>query len=165
VHVSLKAFILSYVNISRIIITKGAMAKYSQVKMLLGAFLRDLCAKVVMKLEMDRRGPSMLKYDKFQNHVMDNCASTNTLPRLHSDGARTAPGVSTYSVPAGTVLLRISQEVNHLSIPTKQTPLPAQAAEKIPIMKGNNTINMAMDHMMNAFEVSTFHLSEANESR
>jgi len=48
--VGLKAFILAYDNISRIIIDKGALAEYSQVEMLLGALPRNLSAKAVMKL-------------------------------------------------------------------------------------------------------------------
>jgi len=63
-NVGLKAFILAYDNISRIMIDKGALAEYSQVEMLLGALPRNLRAKAVMKLELDPRDPSTFKYDK-----------------------------------------------------------------------------------------------------
>jgi len=49
-NVGLKALILTYDNISRIMINKGALAEYSQVEMLLGALPRDLRFRVVMKL-------------------------------------------------------------------------------------------------------------------
>jgi hypothetical protein len=62
--VGLKVFILAYDNISRIKISKGAVAEYSQVEMLLEALPRDLRAKAVMKLELDPRDPSMFKYNK-----------------------------------------------------------------------------------------------------
>jgi len=65
-NVGLKAFILAYDNISRIMISKGAFAEYSQVEMLLGALPRDLRAKAVMKLELDPRDPSTFKYDKLE---------------------------------------------------------------------------------------------------
>jgi hypothetical protein len=60
-NVGLKAFILPYDNISRIIISKGALAEYSQVEILLRALPRDLIAKAVMKLELDHRDPSTFK--------------------------------------------------------------------------------------------------------
>ena len=69
-NVSLKAFILAYDNISRIMISKGALAEYSQVEMLLGALSRDLRAKAVMKLELDPKDPLTFKYDKLQKHVL-----------------------------------------------------------------------------------------------
>jgi hypothetical protein len=100
-NVGLKAFILAYDNISRIMIDKGALAEYSQVEMLLGALPRNLRAKAVMKLELDPRDPSTFKYDKLRKHVLDKCVTADALALLDSEGARTAPGVSPYSVPAG----------------------------------------------------------------
>jgi len=63
-NVGLKAFILAYDNISRIMINRGALAEFSQVAMLLGALPSDLRAKAVMKLDLDPRDPSKFEYDK-----------------------------------------------------------------------------------------------------
>jgi hypothetical protein len=54
-----KASILACDNISRIMISKRALAEYSQVEILLGALPRDLREQVVMKLEQDPEDPSM----------------------------------------------------------------------------------------------------------
>jgi hypothetical protein len=63
-NIELKGFILAYDNISRIMISKWALAEYSQVEMLLGALPRDLRAKAVMKHELDPRDSSTFKGDK-----------------------------------------------------------------------------------------------------
>jgi len=60
----LKAFILTYDNISHIIIDKEALAEHSQVEMLLRALPRQLRVKVVTNMELDPRDPSTFKYDK-----------------------------------------------------------------------------------------------------
>ena len=46
--IGLRAFILAYDNISRIMINKGAWAEYTQVEMLLGALPRYFWAEAVM---------------------------------------------------------------------------------------------------------------------
>jgi hypothetical protein len=56
-NVNLKAFILAYDIISRIMISKGPLAEYSHLEMLLGALPRHLRAQTVMKLEVDPRDP------------------------------------------------------------------------------------------------------------
>jgi hypothetical protein len=63
-NVCLKAFILAYDNISRIMITKGVLAKYSEVEMLLRALPRHWSTKAVMTLELDPIDPSTFKYNK-----------------------------------------------------------------------------------------------------
>jgi len=114
-------------------ITKEALDEYSQEEMLLGALPRDLCAKAVIKLEIYPRDPSMFKYNKLRKHVIGKCAAANTLTLLHSEEADMAPGVSPFSVPAAILLPRVPLAVNHLTIPTEETPVPAQATETIPI--------------------------------
>jgi len=56
-NVGLKSFILAYDIISCIMINQRALAKYSQVVMLLGDLPRELTAKEVTKLELDCRDP------------------------------------------------------------------------------------------------------------
>jgi len=84
-NISLEAFILAYDNISCIIINRRALAKYSQVEMMLGGLPRDWTAKVVMKLELDPRDHSTSKYDKVQNHVLYQCGSTDSVALLDSE--------------------------------------------------------------------------------
>jgi hypothetical protein len=164
-NVGLAAIILTYDNISRIMISKGALAEYSQVEMLLGALLRDFRATAVMKLELDPREPATFKYNKLRQHVLNKCATADGLALLNSEGARTAPGVSPYSIPAGVPLPQMPVLVNHPAIPNEETPAPAQATEESPIAKAENTIDTKMDNMMKAFEAWTFQLSKANEPR
>jgi hypothetical protein len=103
-NIHLKAFIFTYDNISPIMINKGALAEYSQEEMLLGALRRDSRANAVMKHELDPRDPSTFQYDKLPKHVLDKCTSADVLALLYSEAARTAPGVSPYSIPAGVPL-------------------------------------------------------------
>jgi hypothetical protein len=118
-----------------------------------------------MKLELDPRDPSTFKYDKLRKHVLDNCANADALAHLDSEGARTAPGVYHYSIPAGVKLPQMPVVVNLAAIPNEETPAPAQAMEEIPIVKAENTINTKSDNMMKAFEAWTFQLSKVNEPR
>jgi len=164
-HIRLKTCILAYDNISRIMINKGALAEYSQVEMLLGAFPRELRAKAVMELDLDPRDPWTFKYDKLRKHVLDECGTADTLTLLNSEGARTAPGVSPYSILAGVPLPQMPVGANHPAIPNEETPAPAQAMEEIRIAKAENTIDMKIDTMMKAFKAWTFQLSKANEPR
>jgi hypothetical protein len=164
-HITLKPFILAYDNISRNMITKGALAEYSQVEMLLEALPRDLSVKAVIKLELDLRDHSMFKYDKLRKYVLDKCATADALGLLDSEGASTVPGVSLYSIPGGVPLTQMPVVVNLPAIPTEETPAPTQAMEEIPIPKAENTINTKMEHMVKAFEAWTFQLRKANEPR
>ena len=164
-NIGLKAFFLAYNNISRIMISKGALAEYSPVEMLLGALPRDFRAKAIMKLELDPRDPSTFKYDKLRKYALDKCATADALALLDSEGARTAPGVSPYSLPAGVPLPEMPVVVNLPAIPNEETPVPVQATQEITIAKAENTINTTMDNMMKAFEPWTFQLSKANEPR
>jgi len=163
--VGLKASILTYDNISRIMISKGDLAEYSQVEMLLGALQRDLRTKAVMKLELDPRDPLTFKYDKLRKHVINKCATADALTLLDSDGARAVPGVSSYSIPAGVPLPQMPVLVNLPAIPNEETPAPMLATEEIPIAKAENMIDSKMDNMMKAFEAWTFQLSKANEPK
>jgi len=164
-NVGLIAFILAYDNISRIVISKGALAEYSQGEMLLGALPRDLRVKAVMKLKLDPRDPSTFKHDKLRKHVLDKCATADALALLDSEGACTAPGVSPYSIPARVRLQQMPVAVNLPAIPNEETLAPAQATEEIPIAKAENMIDTNMDNMMKDFEAWTFQLSKANEPR
>jgi len=143
-NVSLKAFILAYDNISSIMLTKGALAEYSQVEMILAAHPRDLRAKAVMKLQLDPRDPLTFKYDKLSMHDLEKCATTNSLTMLDLDGARTAPVVTPYFIPAGVLLPHMPVVVYCPAIPNKGTPVPVQAMEEIPITGAKNMINVKM---------------------
>jgi hypothetical protein len=147
-NVGLKAFILADDNISSIMISKGVLAEYSQVEMLLGALPRDFRAKAVMKLEIDHRDPSTFKYEKLRKHVLDECATADVLALLDSEGVSTAPGVSPYSLPAGVPLPQMPVVLNLPAIPNEETPAPAQAIEEIPIATAENMIDMKMASMM-----------------
>jgi hypothetical protein len=109
-NVGLKAFILAYNNnnISRTMINKGALAKYSHQEMLLRAVPRELRATAVTKLELDPRDPSTFNYLRLRNHALNKCMTANALALLYSHGARTAPGFSPYSIPAGVPLPQIA---------------------------------------------------------
>ena len=146
-------------------INRGTLAKYSQVEMLLGAILNDMRVKVIMKLELDPRDPSTLKYNKRRMHLLDECATTNALAHLHLEGAYTAPGVSPYSIPAAVPLPQMPVVVNLPAIPNKETPAAAQPTEEIAIANAVNTIDTKMDNMIMALEAWTFQLSKANEPR
>jgi hypothetical protein len=161
----LKAFILAYNNISSIMINKGVLAKFSQVQMFLGALPHNLKGKAVMKFKRDPRGHWTFKYDTLRKHVLDKCATGNALPLLDSEGARTVPGVSPYSIPAGVSLPQMRIVMNIPSIPNEVTPARAHATEEIPVAIGENTIDMKIDNMMKTFEALTFQLSKANEPR
>jgi hypothetical protein len=130
-------------------IKKGALAKHSQRKMLLGALPRDLGAKAVMKLDLDPRDLSTFKFDKLQHHVLDTCATADALPACDWEGARMAPGVSPYSIPAGISLPQMPVVMILLAICNKETPPPVQAMEEIPIAKAENT---KMDNMIKPSE-------------
>ena len=103
--VSLNAVVLTYNNICHIMIYMGALAKYSQVEMLLETLPRNMSANARMKLEPDLREPLMFKYKKIQMHILDKCVTTDTLTVLDMERVHTVPGVSPYSVPAGVPLL------------------------------------------------------------
>ena len=120
-NVSLKAFMIAYDNISRIMINKGPMAEYSQVEMFLCALPRDLRAKGVMKLELDPINLAMFKYDELQKYIFHNCASTYALTLLDSEGARTAAGVSPYPILPGVPVPQLPVVVNLPAIPSEAT--------------------------------------------
>jgi len=163
--ISLKAFIITYDNLSYILINKGAKAEYSQVEMLLGTLPRDLRAQAVMKLGLDPRDPSTFNYDKLPKYVLDKCSTADALALLDSEDARTAPGVAPYAIPAGVPLPQMPVVVNLPAIPNEESQAPAPATEEIPITKAENTINTKMDNMMMAFEAWTFQQRNANEPR
>jgi len=146
-------------------ISKAGLAESSQVEMLLGALTTDLKPKAVMKLELDPREPSTFKSDKLRKHVLDKCSTADALVLLDSAGARTALGVSPYSIPAGVPLPQMPVLVNLPAIPNEETLAPAQATEEIRIAKAENTIDTKMDNMIKAIEAWTFHMSKANEPR
>jgi len=133
--------------------------------MLLGALPRELSAKVVMELDLDPGDPSTFKGGKLQKHVLDICATADALALLDSERARTVPGVSHYSIPAGVRLPHMPVVGNLPAIPNEETLAPAQAIEEIPIAKAENTIDTKMDKMMKAFEAWTLQLSIANGPR
>jgi hypothetical protein len=130
-------------------IKKGALAKHSQRKMLLRALPRDLGAKAVMKLDLDPRDPSTFKFDKLRHHVLNTCVTADALPGCDWEGARMAPGVSPYSIPAGIPLPQMPVVMILLAICNKETPPPVQAMEEIPIAKVENT---KMDNMIKPSE-------------
>jgi len=164
-NVGLQVFILSYDNISCIGIATGALAEYSQVKMLLKALPWDLRAKAEIKLELDPQHPSTFKYYTLRNHVLYKCATANPLALLDLEGARTVPGVSPYSMPAGVPLPQMPVVVNLPAIPNEETPAPVQATEDILSAKAENMIDTKMDNMMKVFEGWTCQLRKANEAR
>jgi len=123
--IGLKAVILAYDNISRIMIGKEAMAEYWQVEMLFRALLKKLKGNAVVKLKLDPRDPSMFKSDKLRKHSLDECVNGNALGLLNSDGAPMEPGVPPYSVPAEVPLPQMSVVINLLAIPREDTPAPA----------------------------------------
>jgi hypothetical protein len=158
-NVGLKAFMLAYDNISYIRINKGALAGYTGVEMLLRTLRRDLGAKLVIKLELDPSDPSTFKYEKLQKHVLVEWMTADTLAILNSEAARTAPGVSPYSIPAGVPLPQMPVAVNLAAIPSEETLAPVQATEEIPIAKANSTIDTKMYITIKTFETWTFQMS------
>jgi len=148
-------------------INQGALAKYPQVEMLLGALPRYLKANAVMKLEVDLRNPSTFKYNKPQKSILDQCGTTNApaLAFVYSEAACAAPGVCPYSIEAGVPLLQMPEIVNLPEISKKETPAPAQAMEETRNARGENTIEIMIDNLMKAFEAGTFQLSNVNELR
>jgi len=162
-NVGLKGCIFAHDNISCILNHKRALAEYSQIEMRRGAPPRYFRANAVMKLELDPRDPSMFKYNKLWMHVLDQCVTTDTLALLNTEGAHTAPGVSTSSVPAGVPHPQMTVVRNLPAIPSKGTLAPAQAIDGIHIAKGNNTIDTTMDNVMKAFKAWTFQKSKVNE--
>jgi len=115
-----------------------------------------------MKFELDPRDPSMLEYDKHRNHVLNQCVDADALTIQDLDGARVAPGVSPYSIQAVVPLPQTPVVVNFLVIPRKETPVPAQATEGIPIPTVENTIQMKLDNMMKAFEAWMVQMGKVN---
>jgi len=164
-NVGLKAFILTYDNISCYMINKRTLTEYTQVGMILGALRWDLRATMVMKPEPVPRDPETFEYNKLRIHVLDKYVPSDALTLMDADGAHMAPGVSSYSIPAGVPLPQMAAVVNLPAIPSKETPAPAQAMEEIPITKADNTIDTKMHNMMKAFEAWTLRLSKANEPR
>jgi len=120
-NISLKDFILDYDNISHSIISKGTLAEYSQVDVLIGALPRYWRAKVVMKFELDPRAPSMFKYNKLQKHVLDKCGTADAVALLDPEGACVALGVTPETIPAGVLLPKMPVGVNLLAFPNKET--------------------------------------------
>jgi len=159
---SLEAFILTYNNISRIMIDKGVFAEYTQVEMVLGALPTNLSAKVVMKLELDLWDPSKCKYNKLWKHIFDRCVTAEAHAHLDLEGASSAPGVSPGSVAAGVPLPQMPAVIIVPAIPRTVTPAPAAATKEIPVAKANNTIDMKIEIMMRACEAWTFQMSKVN---
>jgi hypothetical protein len=56
--VSQQDIILAYNHISRMMITNGVLAEYTELRMLLEALPRDLGANAVLKPELDPPNPS-----------------------------------------------------------------------------------------------------------
>lgn len=162
-NIRVEALILAYDNISHIMITNGALADFSEIQMLLGALLRDLRAKVLMKLKLDPRDPSTFKYNKLQKHLLHKCVHTDAVTLLTSERACTGPGVSPCPVTAGVLLLQMPVLVNLPAIPNKETPARAYATEDIPSTNAEHTIDTKIDNVMKAFEAWTFHQSNVNK--
>jgi len=161
--ISLKAIIITYDNISHIMINMEAFTEYTQLEILRRALGRDFRSKVVLKHEYYPRDHTMLEYDQLLKHVLDNCATNIPLAHLDSERAQTSPGVSPYSIPAPVPLLQMPVVVNHATIPSEETPAPVQATDEIPIAITENSIDTKMDNMVNASDTWTFQLGEAND--
>ena len=96
---------------------------------------------------------------------MDKCATAEALALLDSEGARLAPGVSLYSIPAGALCRQMLVVANHAAILNEETAAPVQATEEIAITKAENTFNTKMANMMKPSEPWTIQLSNVNEPR
>jgi hypothetical protein len=155
-NVSLKAVILANDNISHIIIKNIALAEYLQVEMVLGALTSDLRAKLVMKLEQHPRDPSTVKYNNLQRHVVDNCATPDTLIFMDVEVAYMAPGVSSSSIPAGVPLPLIPVVVELPAIPNNEILAPGQVTEVISITKAeiNRHGNGHYDEVLRGLDLS-----------
>jgi len=116
--VSLKAFSLACDNNSRIMINKGALAEYSQKEMLVGSHPRDFIVNAVLQLELDPRDPSTFTYNKLRKDVLNECATTDALAVLDSEGAGMAPAVSPYPPPAEGPLPQMPVVVDLPAIPS-----------------------------------------------
>jgi hypothetical protein len=95
--------------------------------------------------------------------VLDKCATADAITLLDSDRARTAPGVSPYSIPVGDPLPHTPVVVNLPAIPNEETLAPEQATEKSPIANAKNMIDMKIDNVMKDFKPWTLQVSKANE--
>jgi len=129
--VSLKACILTYKNMSHILINKGAMAEYSQLEILLATLQRDGSGNFLIKLEEDPRPPSRWEYNTLWKQYLDSFLTTNTLAIMHSGWVCTVPGDSPYSVPAGVSLTPIALGVHILAVSNEDSPALEQSTEKI----------------------------------
>jgi hypothetical protein len=79
-----------------------------------------------------------------------------------SEGARTAPGVSPYSMQSGVPLPQMPGVVNFPAIHSEATLVPAQAREEILIAKVESTMNTKMGNLMKAFAAWTCYMRSAN---
>jgi hypothetical protein len=123
--VGVKAFILTYDNVSCIMLRTGALAEYSQVEIFLGAHPRDVRAKALMKVELEPRDPSTFAHDQLQKHVLDKWAMADALAVGDSETVHTAAGVSPYIIPAGVRRPQMPVVVNLPAIPNDETLAPS----------------------------------------
>jgi len=86
-------------------IDQGALPQYPQVKILLEALPRWFRPKVVMKLELDLRQPTMFKCNELSKEVLEKRVNTEGLALMHSNGPHMALGVTLHSVLASILLL------------------------------------------------------------
>jgi len=150
--ICLKALLVANDNISCIMIEKVALAKYSQVEMLLGALPGHLRAKAVMKLELDPRNPLTFSYNKLRKSVHNKYWFINANAFINVEGACTAPVVCLSLLPAGVLLHQMPVVVNLVANSNKVTPVPVHATEAIAFTKAESIINVNMDIMTNAFK-------------
>jgi hypothetical protein len=157
-----KVFILPHDLLTRIMISKGALAEYSQVEMLLRVLPRDLRAKAVMKLELHPSDPWTFKYDTLPKYFLDTSATGDALDLLDVEGACRAPGVS---IHAGYPFPQMPVVANLAGITKEETLAAARGMGESPIAKAENQIDRKMNNMMKAVEAGTFQLSEATKPR
>jgi hypothetical protein len=112
-----------------------------------------------MKLELDFRDSLMVKFNKLQTHILEKWPTAEDLVLLDLGGACTAPGVSSYSIPAEVPLPQMPVVVHLPAFPNQETLSPGQARDGVHIAKVQNTIDTKMDNKMMDFEAGTFQLS------
>ena len=144
-------------------INKGALPKYSQVDMMLGALLCGFCAEAVTKMQPDPRDPLVFQEDTLQKDVLNKCVTTDGLGLWDLEESCKAPGVSVVSVPASVRLQHSLVAIYRPTLLNIETAVPVQATEEIVITKAANTIGRKIDNMTNACKAWTFQMSKANE--
>jgi len=103
-NVGLRAFILAYDNILRIMSNNWTMVEYWEVDILLGALPRDMRITLVGNLQLDPRDHLIISTDTLQKHVLHKRATTHTLALLDWESVHAVVGLYPDSVPAGDPL-------------------------------------------------------------